>query len=98
MLKTIMGLLDADSGYTERFGQPIDKVRERVSYVPQRESVDWDFPEDVMDVVLMGRPSRLQGSPNPHFHAVAHNLRVHALCLVVVRRSLYTHCLHQGVP
>ena len=30
-----------DSGYTEIFGQPLDKVRERVSYVPQRESVDW---------------------------------------------------------
>lgn len=55
MLKTIMGLLDADSGYTQIFGQPLDKVRERVSYVPQRESVDWDFPADVMDVVLMGR-------------------------------------------
>ena len=40
---------------TQVFGQPLDKVRERVSYVPQRESVDWDFPADVMDVVLMGR-------------------------------------------
>ena len=55
MLKTIMGLMKPDSGYTEIFGQPLDKVRERVSYVPQRESVDWDFPADVMDVVLMGR-------------------------------------------
>ncbi len=55
MLKTVMGLMKPDSGYTEIFGQPLDKVRERVSYVPQRESVDWDFPADVMDVVLMGR-------------------------------------------
>ena len=55
MLKTIMGLMKPDSGYTEIFGQPLDNVRERVSYVPQRESVDWDFPADVMDVVLMGR-------------------------------------------
>ena len=39
MLKTIMGLMKPDSGYTEIFGQPLDKVRERVSYVPQRESV-----------------------------------------------------------
>ena len=55
MLKTIMGLMKPDSGYTEIFGEPLDKVRSRVSYVPQRESVDWDFPADVMDVVLMGR-------------------------------------------
>ena len=55
MLKTVMGLMKPDSGYTEIFGQPLDEVRERVSYVPQRESVDWDFPADVMDVVLMGR-------------------------------------------
>jgi manganese/zinc/iron transport system ATP- binding protein len=31
----------------------------RVGYVPQRESVDWDFPVNVMDVVLMGRYGRL---------------------------------------
>jgi manganese/zinc/iron transport system ATP- binding protein len=58
MLKTIMGLMKPDSGYVDIFGQPLDKVRERVSYVPQRESVDWDFPADVMDVVLMGRYRR----------------------------------------
>ena len=55
MLKTLMGLLPTSSGYTSIFGRPLDKVRERVSYVPQRESVDWDFPANVMDVVLMGR-------------------------------------------
>ena len=31
----------------------------RVGYVPQRESVDWDFPVNVMDVVLMGRYGRI---------------------------------------
>lgn len=55
LLKTIMGLLKPDSGYTEIFGQPLDAVRERVAYVPQRESVDWDFPASVMDIVQMGR-------------------------------------------
>lgn len=55
LLKTMMGLLPANSGYTEIFGQPLQKVRQRVSYVPQRESVDWDFPATVMDVALMGR-------------------------------------------
>lgn len=55
LLKTIMGLIEPLSGYVEIFGSDIDSVRERVSYVPQRESVDWDFPASVMDVVLMGR-------------------------------------------
>ena len=55
LLKTVMGLLKPDSGYAELFGKPLDDVRERVAYVPQRESVDWDFPASVMDVVLMGR-------------------------------------------
>jgi len=55
LLKTIMGLMTPDSGYVSLFGKPLDEVRERVSYVPQRESVDWDFPANVMDVVLMGR-------------------------------------------
>lgn len=58
MLKTIMGLLSPDSGFVSLFGEPLNKVRQRVSYVPQRESVDWDFPANVMDVVLMGRYRR----------------------------------------
>jgi manganese/zinc/iron transport system ATP- binding protein len=55
LLKAVMGLLKADSGYAEIFGKPLNEVRQRVGYVPQRESVDWDFPASVMDVVLMGR-------------------------------------------
>ncbi len=50
-----MGLLEPDSGYIEIKGKTLKEVREKVSYVPQRESVDWDFPADVMDVVKMGR-------------------------------------------
>ena len=50
LLKTIMGLLEPDSGYVEVKGKPLKEVRNQVSYVPQRESVDWDFPADVMDV------------------------------------------------
>src|SRR5690606_6091288 len=54
LLKAIMGLIPLSSGYVKLFGQPLDAVRKRVSYVPQRESVDWDFPVSVLDVVLMG--------------------------------------------
>ncbi|MFT6167092.1 MAG: manganese/zinc/iron transport system ATP- binding protein [Vicingaceae bacterium] len=55
LLKAIMGLVPTSSGYVKIFNQDLDDVRARVSYVPQRESVDWDFPASVMDIVLMGR-------------------------------------------
>lgn len=55
LLKTIMGLLVPASGYVKIFDKNIDQMRERIAYVPQRESVDWDFPASVFDVVKMGR-------------------------------------------
>jgi manganese/zinc/iron transport system ATP- binding protein len=55
LIKSIMDLVPSGSGYVKIFGQDLDQVRQRISYVPQRESVDWDFPASVMDVVLMGR-------------------------------------------
>lgn len=58
LLKNIMGLMKPDSGYVNLYGEKLDDVRERISYVPQRESVDWDFPASVMDVVRMGRYRR----------------------------------------
>jgi manganese/zinc/iron transport system ATP- binding protein len=59
LIKAVMGLLPLSSGYTELFGQKLNDVRKRVSYVPQRESVDWDFPASVMDIALMGRYGQL---------------------------------------
>lgn len=59
LIKAIMGILPVSSGYTKLFDRPIEEVRNRISYVPQRESVDWDFPASVMDVVLMGRYSKI---------------------------------------
>jgi manganese/zinc/iron transport system ATP- binding protein len=47
------------SGRVQVFGQPVAKVRRRIGYVPQRESVDWDFPVSVLDVVLMGTYGKL---------------------------------------
>jgi manganese/zinc/iron transport system ATP- binding protein len=58
-IKAIMGLLPLSSGYCKLFDESLDTVRHRVSYVPQRESVDWDFPVSVMDVVLMGRYGKI---------------------------------------
>jgi manganese/zinc/iron transport system ATP- binding protein len=60
LLKGIMGLEKVIEGRVEFFGQPIDKKRLSVAYVPQREEIDWDFPINVLDVVLMGRHGHLK--------------------------------------
>jgi len=55
LIKTVMGIMKAEDGYIKIFGETGKKAITRVGYVPQRESVDWDFPVTAMDVVLMGR-------------------------------------------
>lgn len=58
-VKTVLGLIKPLSGKVEFFGQPLADVRQRVAYVPQKGSVDWEFPITVRDLVLMGRYGRL---------------------------------------
>lgn len=59
LLKSALGLLPVASGTVRFFDEPLAKVRRKVAYVPQRTSVDWDFPTDVLDVVQMGLYGRL---------------------------------------
>ncbi|GGB38064.1 manganese ABC transporter ATP-binding protein [Roseibium aquae] len=54
LLKASLGVIPRLSGEVFIFGQPITKARNRIAYVPQRASVDWDFPTTVIDVVQMG--------------------------------------------
>ncbi len=54
LIKAALGLAPIASGWVRCYGNPIHKERKRIGYVPQRESVDWDFPTDALDVVLMG--------------------------------------------
>lgn len=54
LLKAALGIIKPLSGSAQVFGQPLAKARHRIAYVPQRASVDWDFPTRVLDVVLMG--------------------------------------------
>ncbi|MGB1127767.1 MAG: metal ABC transporter ATP-binding protein [Opitutales bacterium] len=54
LLKACLELIPRASGEVTFFGQKYAKQRKRVGYVPQRESVDWDFPVSVLDVVAMG--------------------------------------------
>lgn len=55
LLKACLGVVPALSGTVRVFGEPIARARERIAYVPQRASVDWDFPARVIDVVMMGQ-------------------------------------------
>lgn len=72
LIKTIMGLIRPTSGWVKLFGLPYQKALKRVGYVPQRESVDWDFPVSVYDVVMMGRYGHLRvgARPKPRDHEI----------------------------
>ncbi len=59
LLKAALGLVPVASGSVRFFGLPYRAARHRVAYVPQRESVDWDFPVSAIDVVAMGLYRRL---------------------------------------
>ena len=54
LLKAVLGLVPMASGRVQVFGDTYAHQQSRVGYVPQRGSVDWDFPTTVLDVVLMG--------------------------------------------
>jgi manganese/zinc/iron transport system ATP- binding protein len=54
LIKAILGLVPRASGAVSIFGKPYESQRHLVGYVPQRESVDWDFPVNALDVVTMG--------------------------------------------
>ena len=53
-LKAILGLIPITSGLVKFFGEDYSKVRHRIAYVPQRESVDWEYPISAREVVAMG--------------------------------------------
>ena len=59
LIQAILSLIKPAAGQIRIFGQPYRSVASSVGYVPQRGSVDWDFPTSVMDVVLMGLYGRL---------------------------------------
>jgi len=55
LMKAVLDLVPKASGDVRIYGQPFSRSRRLVSYVPQRESVDWEFPVSALEVVLMGR-------------------------------------------
>ena len=58
-VKALLGLLPISAGRIRFFGAPYETSRQHIAYVPQRGSVDWDFPTSALDVVMMGRYGRL---------------------------------------
>ena len=59
LLKSVLGLIRPASGNILILGKPYAQQRRQVGYVPQRNSVDWDFPTSAWDVVTMGRYGHL---------------------------------------
>ncbi|GMB08026.1 metal ABC transporter ATP-binding protein [Thermolongibacillus altinsuensis] len=55
LMKAILDLIPRVKGDIAIYGKPYKQQRHLVGYVPQRGSVDWDFPTNALDVVLMGR-------------------------------------------
>ena len=69
LMKACLGMLPLAAGEVAFWGRPFAEVRGRVGYVPQRESVDWEFPVSALDVVCMGRYRRIgwfRGVPRAH--------------------------------
>lgn len=54
LIQAMLGLVTPLAGTSEFFGKPLDDVRNRVGYMPQSASVDWDFPTTVIDLAVMG--------------------------------------------
>lgn len=59
LIKACLDLVPRTSGDIRIFGKPYKKQRSLIGYVPQRESVDWDFPVSALDVVAMGLYGRI---------------------------------------
>ena len=59
LIKAAMGLVEPVAGSIRIFGEARQRVRGEIAYVPQRTSLEWDFPTDVLDVVTMGTYGRL---------------------------------------
>ena len=59
LIKAVLDLVPRASGRVMMYGKPYSEQRHLVAYVPQRESVDWDFPVSALDVVTMGLYGKL---------------------------------------
>jgi manganese/zinc/iron transport system ATP- binding protein len=68
LIKTVLNLHPSLSGTVHFFGSSLKKTKKRIGYVPQRGSVDWDFPTVALDVVMMGLYGRIGWLKRPSRH------------------------------
>lgn len=61
LLQALLGMVKPFSGQVLFYGRPFKERRKRIAYIPQKGSIDWNFPITVFDVVLMGRYGHLRG-------------------------------------
>jgi manganese/zinc/iron transport system ATP- binding protein len=54
LLKAVLGLVRPVAGHVRFLGRSVQQMRGQIAYVPQRHEVDWDFPTNALDVVMMG--------------------------------------------
>jgi len=87
LIKAALDLIPRAAGTVRILGKPYREVRKKVGYVPQRGSVDWDFPTDALDVVLMGTYGRLGWIRKPG--RAEHELAMH--CLETVGMADFAH-------
>ncbi|MFQ5491234.1 MAG: metal ABC transporter ATP-binding protein, partial [Phycisphaerae bacterium] len=87
LIKACLDLVPRASGSVRFYGKPYAQQRRLVGYVPQRESVDWDFPASALDVVTMGRYGRIPWCVPPRRRDKAAALH----CLEQVGMADYAH-------
>jgi len=90
LIKSILGLLTPAAGKVRIYGRPYREQRHLVAYVPQRGSVDWDFPTSVLDVVMMGRYGSLGWLRRP-------GLRERALAMEALNKVGMSHLAHRQI-
>ncbi|WP_248928210.1 metal ABC transporter ATP-binding protein [Paenibacillus hamazuiensis] len=85
LIKASLGLIPRLTGDVSIYGKSYKEQRKLVGYVPQRESVDWDFPTNALDVVMMGRYGHLGWFRRPG----AEEKRIALECLAKVGMADY---------
>src|SRR5437870_5461158 len=59
LLKAALGIVKPISGNIQFWGLPLKETQSRISYIPQKETIDWNFPITAFEVVLMGRYNKI---------------------------------------
>lgn len=89
-IKTALGLVQPISGKVEFFGLSFKEFQKRIAYIPQRESVDWDFPITVYQLVMMGRYGLLGilNRPGKDDRAIVHQTLEHVGLSAYAQRQI----------